>query len=349
MDIILSDINFKTIDLVENYTSLIWTERYSRQGDFKLQLPWEAYAAGPLSEALHIDIPASSRTMMVESIQEGPVVEISGRSIEGLLDQRVVETSGRDIPPGIPGLVSNLVHYNAGAKCDPATRQIPYLWIAPNTIDGYSDPSLGYEPVKYGENLYDAVSRLCDAGNLGFKLVNAGKRNILSFSVYYGVDRTQKNAVLFSESVGNIQDVTRFTSKEPLRNVAVVNLPPWDDGTGVGEIWRVSNGTEPTGRDRREIWTDASELRRDESFNATNKPPRAKAWGKIELLDHKAINKIDFALADKNPYVYEDDYNLGDIVYAMDSAGRKSKYRVTEYIQSFGPEGHTEYPTLSAL
>lgn len=349
MDIIVSDIDFKVMDLIESYDSLIWTERYNRMGDFTLEMPWDDYNSGVIKNAMHLQIPTSGRSMLVEDVEEGETVKITGRSLEGLLDQRIIETSGRDIPPGIPGLISNLVHYNAGAKCDPATRQIPYLWIAPNTIDGYKDPALGYEPVQYGENLYTAVTRLCDAGDLGFKLVNQGKRNILSFSVYYGVDRTKSNPVIFSESMGNIEGVSRFQSKSTLRNVAVVNLPPWDDTPGIGELWRVSKGKEPTGRDRREVWTDASELRQDESFTASNKPSRAKAWGQIELLGHKAIDAIDFKMADDNPYEYDVDYFLGDIVTVIDRSGRKASHRVTEYIQSFGPTGSSEYPTLTAL
>lgn len=351
MDVHVMDVGYNVIGLLENYDSLIWTERYSEAGDFSLKLSKTKIDVAMLNKAFFVRIPSSDRTMLVESIEEDDTVTVSGHSLEYLLERRVIEYAGATRYNNLPDLIVQLVLNNIGALATVPERRIPYFNFAPNDIEGYVDSAIGYDPVKYGENLYTAVTRLCLAGNLGFKIVNPPETVFTDFNVYYGKDRTTtRTAVIFSESIGNIEELTRFRSDVAYKNVAVVNLPPWDDTPGIGELWRVTNDkTTPSGFNRREVWTEASELRRDDSFTALNKPPRAKAWGAIELKSHPSVDDIDFKMAYSNPYRYNEDYALGDIVTVIDSAGESRSHRVTEYIQSFGPEGDAEYPTLSAV
>lgn len=350
MDIHVMDSNYQVTALLENYDSLIWTERYYEAGDFDLKLPRTKIDLSALKKAKFLRIPASPKLMMVDAIDEKSTVSVSGRSLEYVLGRRVIETAGTTTVNNIPELILQLVLHNIGSFATPEARRIPYFNTELPDIYDYKDPEMGYDPIKFGENLYDAVVKLCIAGDLGFKIINPMEAGYTLFQVYYGTDRTiNKDAVIFSEAIGNIEDVTRFKTEDTLKNVAVVNLPPWDDTVGIGEVWRVAQIGTPRGLERREVWTDASELRRDESFTAANKPSRARAWGAIELMGHKATNDIDFKVTSTNPYKFGVDYNLGDLVTVIDSAGEALTHRVTEYIRSFGPEGDAEYPTLSVV
>ena len=350
MDIYVLDDEYQATALLENYDSLIWTERYYECGDFDLKLPRTKLDLKALKSARFLRIPDSDRLMMVESIDEQETVTVKGKSLEYVLERRVIETAGSAKINNIPDLINQLVLHNIGGFATPVERQVEGFMQALPDIYDYVDPAIGYDPIKFGDNLYDAVVRLCVAADVGFKITNDMGAQYTTFQVYNGRDRTlNRQAVIFSEDMGNIEDLTRFTTKETLKNVAVVNLPPWDDTVGIGEVWRVSNGSTPRGLDRREVWTDASELRRDESFNATNKPPRAKAWGAIELKAYKATNDIDFKISETNSNKFGVHYNLGDLVTVIDAAGESLTHRVTEYIRSFGPEGDDEYPTLSVV
>lgn len=351
MDIHVLNESYQVTALLERYDSLIWTERYGKAGDFDLKLPLTKLDLSTLRQAKYLRIPTSDRLMIVDKITEQDTVTVTGPSLEYLLERRVVETSGPSIPKNIPALIQQLALYNIGAYAQPEARQIPFFDFKNPDVYDYNDPSVGYDPVEYGSNLYDAVVNLCEAADLGFRIINPMEAVYTQFQVYYGRDRTiNTDAVVFSKDMGNIEDVSRYTTDSTLKNVAVVNLPPWDDTPGVGEIWRVSApGTVPSGINRREVWTEASELRRDESFNAENKPTRAKAWGSIELMAHKATNDMDFKVTEKNPYKYSVDYNLGDLVTVLSSSGDPVTHRVTEYIRSFGAEGLAEYPTLSVV
>lgn len=350
MDIYVLNNDYEVTALIENYDSLIWTERYYECGDFELKMPLTAKDLKTIKGAKFLRIPGTERLMTVDALDEKEDLTVKGKSFEYVLERRVIETSGNQTVNNIPELIMQLVLNNIGGFASPVQRQVPSFNTRLADLYDYKDPAMGYDPIAFGDNLYAAVVKLCVAADLGFKITNPMATQYTEFQVYNGRDRTENmKAVVFSESMGNIEDLTRFSTKDTLKNVAVVNLPPWDDSVGVGEIWRVSNGSVPSGLDRREVWTDASELRRDESFNATNKPPRAKAWGAIELTAHKATNDIDFKISETNSNIYGVDYNLGDLVTVVDNTGESLTHRVTEYIRSFGPEGDAEYPTLSVV
>lgn len=351
MDIHVQDATYKDIGLIENYESLIWTERYAAHGDIEIKMPINIAHRDLISKAAYFTITDSDRTMLCETVSEDTAFTIKGRSLESILDRRVVETVG---PPAtnLTNLIYNLVEYNMGGLAPVAARRVTNMFVK-DLVPPEHVVSTDYDPVKFGENLYTVVQRLCVSGNLGFKIINRSDARTITFYTYAGYElqneRIGRKNVIFSESLGNIQDLNSLRSSLPFKNVAVTNLPPWDDTPGVGEIWRVSNGDTPTGLNRREVWTDASDLRRDDTFSAANKPSRAVRWGRRELIDHPSVNDFDFKVAENNLFSYPEDYELGDQVRVITRDGLVVPHRVTEYIRSYGPEGFAEYPTLSAV
>lgn len=350
MEIHVQNSSFRDINLIENYSSLIWTERYSPAGDFALVLPVTDVNRDILKTAVYFRIPSSKKTMVVETIEEKDVFTVKGRCLKTWLERRVVETTGPTAPTSLTDLIVRLLNYNAAGLASPTERQFPFFNVYGALPAGFTDTTT-YDPVKYGDNLYAAVMHLCDGQSLGWDIINPLATLVSEFHFYYGQDLSYHGTdlVVFSKSIGNIQNVTQLQSDVSLKNVAVVNLPPWDGSLGVGEIWHINNGVStPSGLARREVWTDASELRKDLTFNSTNKPDRAASWGRQELTLHPSTNSIDFEMAE-TIYTYGVDYNLGDIVVVVNSYGENVKHRVTEYIQSFGPEGDAAYPTLTAI
>lgn len=350
MEIVVQDIDFKELDLIENYDSLIWTERYSLAGDFELMLPATKKNRTILDTAVNLRIPSSERTMICESrFEQAGSIRVKGRSFESVLDRRVVETAGNVAFTSATNYIIQMLRHNIGEAAD-ETRRVFAFFAIPNLPLGFTDP-LTFDGVKYGENLYTAVKTLCDSLNLGFKITIPLNTPYIEFRFLYGQDLTIRKGINFSESIGNIQNVSQLRSDLTLKNVAVVNLPPRDNTPGLGDVYRVTDPAKPVpqGLYRREVWTDASDLRKDETFSVDNKPARATAWGRIELLGHPPVNEVDFELSSSNVYEYDKDYFLGDLMNVINPEGQPIKHRVTEYIQSFGPEGSSAYPTLTAV
>lgn len=351
MDIHVQASDFTDVDLIENYSSLIWTERYSAAGDFELVLPSNAKSRKLLSKAVYLRIPTSKRTMVCETdFEQSGEIKVTGRSLESILERRVIENAGGTPFTSFLNYVTRLITFNIGVSATEPERSVPGFYVVNEVPAGFIDPT-SFDGVKYGANLYTAVKTMCDGRNLGFEIINTPGVSSMQFRFTYGQDLGAYGKVNFSESIGNITKVSLLKSKVPYKNMALVNLPPEGNVPGLGQLWRVQppTGPTPSGLDRREVWTDASDLRKDESLTSINLQERAFAWGFNELVGHAPINEVDFELSPSNVYKIGQHYQLGDIVNVINPEGLAVKHRVTEYIQSFSAEGASEYPTLTAV
>lgn len=97
MRIIARDVNMASIAEIDMYTSMIWTDRYSENGDFELQVPCTSeYYDLFEHQAKYLTIDKSDRVMVIEKRQIQTQVDnsdkyiITGRSAETLLDRRVI-------------------------------------------------------------------------------------------------------------------------------------------------------------------------------------------------------------------------------------------------------------------
>lgn len=100
MEFLVLNDDFEAVKMVENYQSLIWTERYSKNGDFELK-------TGAIQETLNLlynyddpdqEIYVSLRDSTVPMIAEvfridkpknsGPILTVTGRSFETVLERR---------------------------------------------------------------------------------------------------------------------------------------------------------------------------------------------------------------------------------------------------------------------
>lgn len=94
MELWTLDGNFQPTKMVENYSSLIWTERYSSAGDFTLQTSEVASMMSLLPLETCLTLRESTVPMIVETHKiekpknEAPVLTITGRSFETVLERR---------------------------------------------------------------------------------------------------------------------------------------------------------------------------------------------------------------------------------------------------------------------
>jgi len=94
MDLLTLDSNFQPVKLIENYDSLIWTERYSTAGDFQIVTSAVDWAVNSLPLETCLTLRESSVPMIIEAHKiEKPAgkaaqVTITGRSFETVLERR---------------------------------------------------------------------------------------------------------------------------------------------------------------------------------------------------------------------------------------------------------------------
>ena len=96
MNLIVLDESLQAVSILDGYNSLIWTDRYNEAGDFEIY----TRASSELFETIKLDYflqrTDSEHLMIIEKIttttdeDEGNMVTITGRSLESILDRRIV-------------------------------------------------------------------------------------------------------------------------------------------------------------------------------------------------------------------------------------------------------------------
>ena len=88
--------NFESVAILDNYKSFIWTDRYNEAGDFEVHVPIVDSIPEYAKNGYYIWSSDSEHLMIMESfkiesdIEEGTYLVISGRSLESILDRRIV-------------------------------------------------------------------------------------------------------------------------------------------------------------------------------------------------------------------------------------------------------------------
>lgn len=95
MEVYVLNANLSIVGILDDYNSLIWTERYAEAGDFELNLPASSYHVELLQQDRYLQIRDSKELMIIESISikdenRAKKMTVTGRSLVSILDRRVV-------------------------------------------------------------------------------------------------------------------------------------------------------------------------------------------------------------------------------------------------------------------
>ena len=94
MDLYTLDENFLRRDAVDNFQSVIWTERYTKAGDVTLVMSPSRENIVKLPEGTFLALQGSKEVMEIQnSLIEGGKLKLTGPSITQFLDNRVIRYS----------------------------------------------------------------------------------------------------------------------------------------------------------------------------------------------------------------------------------------------------------------
>lgn len=358
---------FETVELIDTFTSFIWTDRYQEEGDFDLRMPIEnAVKLEYLKLDNYLYIENSPHLMIIESFliestsDNGSTIKVVGRSLESILRRRIVQ----DVT-----IFSNTNFQNAVEKL------LNDAIISPSTtarrIDNFrflrsDDPAITSLTVdtkfEKRESLYDAIQIMCKEKEIGFKIgiemtvVNGVEHYAFVFSLYKGVDRTYGQSVtpwvIFSKGYENLVDSSHLQNQEDYANVCYV--------TGADTENQQESDDEPpelhitvgtaSGLNRREVYTDAGALRsEDENVKLTHqqKLDMMTQAGNEELAEHKIAISFTGEVDPYSMFQYNRDYYMGDRVQVENEFGIKGTSIISEFIQSHDASGYKSYPTFT--
>lgn len=362
MDVTIRDNNFNIVGIVDDYESIIWTERYNTPGDFQLYGPLDSTITEYCKVGYFANIPNSDRTMIIETIsaesnpRQSNKITVTGRSVESILERRIIW--GTEVFLGENNLVQDAIREiitNHVISPAVAQRAIPNF----NFVDN-EDPSLlemTFAPIQYdGDNVLDVITNLCQTYNLGFRVINSGSS--FTMNIFNGTNRAADQSdypvITFSEEYDNVTESRFEMDKKPYKNVALVNGEEYEvEGTDpplkVKE--RTVAGDEMAeGLDRYEMKVDAGISRtyqegdQTKTIATTKYTQMIREKGTEELDKVKDIYKLDGKI-EPEAIKYGVDYYVGDTMQFVGLFGINTKVRITEFIRCLDGSGYQEYPS----
>lgn len=207
MDIRLYNSDVQEIAIVDNYISLVWTDRYNECGDFTLDLePSEAnlklFAIGN-----YLRIKYSRHIMLLETVnlrkrEDGTsYLTVSGRSVECILEKRLyipIRKEGEELPEAFIEMRDTLAQTVAPGIGETTTY---YFAAASDAIDQVMD--IANDGKSYGTladvtDCYSEVTDICARKHIGFEFLydenavkdDKGNTPFFKYHFYKGKNRT---------------------------------------------------------------------------------------------------------------------------------------------------------------
>lgn len=347
MEMYVLNQSFEKIALIDAYESLLWTDRYNRPGEFEIYTPVADFALRYPVTDNYLQIKESDHTMIIEdttiesNVDTGNHIKIVGRSLESILDRRIVWTQ-TDITGNLQNGVKKLLTENI-INPSIADRKIANFIFEESTDEAIT--SLTMENQFTGDDLLKIVQDLCELHDIGYK-ITLNEENQFVFKLYKGIDRSYRQEtlpyVVFKPSFENIINSNYSEQHSNAKTVTLVG------GEGEGSSRRTRVVGSGTGLLRKEIFTDARDIRSEE-MSAADYNAKLDERGNEKLKENKVKKTFDGECETTRMYVYGRDFNMGDCVQVANEYGMESPTRVVEYIWSSSAQGTTSYPTFEAL
>lgn len=355
MEVLILDTQLVSTGIVDTFESLIWTDRYCGFGDFELYTVVSDDMMNLLQTDRYLWFKDSEYVMIIEDVritsdvENGNRLTVSGRSLESILERRIVWAQ-TILSGNFQNGIKKLLDENIISPTD-TTRQISNF-IFEESVDT-TITSLTVDCQFYGDNLYDTIYSLCESNNVGFK-ITLNDNDQFVFKLYYGADRSYDQIVnpyvVFSPNFDNLRNTNYLESTTSLKTVSLVA------GEGEGYAQKTTTAVSPDGAGegltRREMYTDASSVSSTtESGTLSNAKYLAQLEqkGNEDLAANVETISFDGQIESTNMYVYGQDYFMGDIVQMQNEYGIEAKVRVVELIRSQSVDSIELYPTFTTI
>lgn len=374
MDIYILDALLRPIDVVDQYISFIWAERWDSMGDFELitlATPANRYR---FVADTKLFIYESKNVMIVDSVEEvedtetGTMLKIKGRDLNVMLQKRVLavraplpSTSLRptyDTYGWTPVQLLVLWFFTIcySGELDPGDI-IPFIQEEGSLYPVENIPDMDTETFQYSQkptDLYSAMTTIAKAYDIGWRFYKDPNASKLYFEGILGCDRTTQQSdfppVVFSQDMANLIDTTEFTDHTPYYNaVQVIYYYKDASDNDVTESYFVKADElsfSEGGFDQKTKLLNVTSL--PEDLLEADRPAYLMGLGVAELGKSKPVNVYDGEAAKNGTYTYGVDYNLGDIVEVRSKSGGTAYMRVVEQIFKNDANGPASYPSLKA-
>lgn len=352
-DVLVYDDNWELQSVVDNYESLVWTDKAKECGDFELYMYYDPDIWKMINLGTFLRIQDSEHTMMVnkrdlkDTFEDDPRMIFTGKSMEYITSTRVVYKQ-IDVT-GTPGdIVNKLLDENC--IDGPYLQQFAPDPTNPNKkyrgITGlYRDESnwrqeLGPNQISQqylGQNIYEAVSELVKtySSPMCYIFVHHTDDNEWRWRLGTGVDRSWNQGtndwVTFSSDFNNLKSSEFAQDKEKYANAFyVTGADPGDGRPRMTMPLERAVGDTPqdgfiSGMKRVEKWIDGSNVKLKDDNN--HDVPRQtymnelRSYGYASMREYVTETSFTGDVDPNLQWTYMKDYYIGDIVNVIDDMG----------------------------
>ena len=340
MDLYIFNRDLEFIGLLDSFTSLQWTRRYYKCGEFELHCSLTPETLALLQRGNILwkknDLEAGfiETRQMAQDAEGKETLVIKGKFVSGYLNRRIIW--GQEILQTTAEVATRtLVTKNSITPTD-VNRIIPNLMLG--TLKGYT-AAVNYQ-VSY-KNLLDEVENLCGLSESGYLVKFDVANKKLFFDVYQGLDRTATQSVnprcIFSKEFENILEQNYTDSLNNFRNTVLVG------GMGEGSARKLVTIGSFVGLDRFEMFDDAKDLTNvinNVTLSDTAYTNTLIDRGNSKLSETVEIQTFDSKINLNSNLVYKTDFDLGDIVTCLSKKwGITLDSRITEVQEVYEEAG----------
>lgn len=372
MELYTLDRNFKKQNVIDGFTSAIWTERYYGDGAVEVVTPITTEFIEKIPEGVFLGINDSDKIMIVETVNvEDGKLKASGIALLPWTNNRFVRTSanhadrywyisGEKAGEVLWTIVFNMCcegspyldgTINIGIP-DPERFIIPGLSLLDYDTSG-DDISVG---VPFGP-VYDAMREIATTYEVGMEIVLVAVTDteyFLGFRSYKGVDRTSQQqeypVVRFSPTMESLTDIKELRSIAALKTHVFSFAPGNPDGLATTPGQSSLSGSEYTGFDLRALMVFAEDITTDMvGGSAANLLSLLNGRAQEALTSNRYIVAVDGEIVPDSQFQYGQHYGLGDVIEVQGNSGIVQTARITEYIRSQDASGEKAYPTVTMI
>lgn len=350
MELFVLNTAFESVAIIDSFESLIWTDRYWECGDFELYAHATPELLSVMQPGYYLYLKSSEHVMIIENrqmssdIDDGDYITVTGRSLESLLDRRIIW--GQTVLTGsFQAGIQQLLNENVISPSDPNRRMSNFIF------EVSTDPLITAQTIDaqfLRDNLYTAITELCLEKNIGFK-VTLSQANKFVFKLYAGVDRSYNQDavpyVVFSPNFDNLISTEYGETSSEIKNVALV-VGEGNDDELTRKATVVGSGSD---LNRREMYVDASDISQtvDEvEMSDEEYAQQLNQRGLLALSETYARQSFESEVDSVRTFTYGKDFSMGDIVQFDSGYGPGAVSRVIELIQSHNLEGINSIPTF---
>lgn len=338
--------------ILEQYQSFIWADKYCGFGDFELYTPMDVSTLYYVQIGNYIVNNESDRVMVIERVvmkyesETGYILVVTGRSAESLLTRRIVWGLEMYESKPIKLIIQNLFNI-CMLYPEIEERKVYNFDVDYSQCNDHFDVNISVQFT--GDTLYDAIVYILERRGLGFKVTLNHETGVFSLVLFEGKDHsivTGTSPVVFSTEFDNLIASDYSNDAQSYSNVALIGA----EGEGIDRDYHVVGDTSATGLERRELFVDARDIRKDDYDIVRYYNESVEGRGYEKLYENRVISEFSAEVEPYGVYKYSIDYSIGDLVTISDILGNNVTARVSEFIISDNNgDGLRMYPKFELI